>query len=1159
VSAPSAPQRSLARKLAPPALVSALAIGLTMAPLLPSTEAATSAEVAAITPGLVEELSTEFSSTVREADGSYTMQASTVPINYLDESGRWKPIDNTLVDAPGTTYDVQNAGNSFTARLPEDPQTTPVKFVEGAAWVTMRMHGAQDVAAVVTGAEATYVDVLNTDGVTYEVVNTGLKETITLDAPPTSPVTYTYTLDASAGLTPSLRSDGGIAFSNGQGEPVFAMPAGVMIDAAAAPAQSSHVTYSLAPSGSAWTLAVTPDYSWLSAPERVYPVGIDPTLTNQPVSRDCWMNQSSPTTYYCGNPSSFIRVGRADTSTSSRKRGLLDFDVSTIPSSALVRDATISLYLDPSQTATTATADYAFYTAGKAFDSANWNTAGAAGNWAGGDPGSTAYGTKSLSGTGASAYKTFTDLGPLIQGWVDESITHSGLVLKQVGESTANTLYFYSSSNATSNNNKRPYLNVTYTNPPSAPSLEISSCRGRCDPAFRVTGTLTPILTATSTDLDSSTLTYTWEIRTDNTTSALVATHSQTAVPDVAAPWSLPSGVLVDESAYQATVVASDGQTSSSATFVIATDVDNAPSAATDLTMQPCSPCLGTLATSTMTPSVLAQFSDPDSTTLRARLEVRNAAGAVSQSPIILVPGQSMDLLSVPAGVIPSNGNYEFRVGSADDSSAWVWSVWSNFTVAVPTQVRDPILAGIIPCSPAPCAAGALDATTPSLTPTFQVTPQGEPGVDEAISIQFAIDPDNPHQAFDIGTTGGAQQPLTWTAPADLLGPDEYVVRLGARNASSSPADTAWGGWQSLNIDSEVVTEDVPYVQRVAGRTYAQGIATSQLDPRGDTAESYVSADAALRTTDADLAWKYAPVLYLHDGVKNSSGDYTTNPETHWPYSINTFIDNSDLYWAQDGVCNDDRLDDNPTNSDLGTNDRYTHKTANAVCADTGPQWDNVSSVAPFRGAVSQDDNGEGMYLDLPDSSRDGGGLQSDEPIYYLFGFNDDGERYVRYWFGYADSATRRASTTRNHHEGDWESMAIRLAFEGPPSSGSYVPKQAQYFFHHDSCVESWGSSLKNNAGRLELGVARDSHGVYPPGGDPASASGFDDLVEWEGSTAKIWDARTSLSNATTRAWWGFGGGFGQVGLRRDTTGPWGPNAYRGEPSFNKHDCSQND
>jgi hypothetical protein len=537
-----------------------MALALMTAPQIEPTAAASLAPFPSPVDdaGPVEELSTEFSNTMREADGSYTMQAATVPINYLDSAGNWEPIDNTLVEAPGTTYDVQNAGNSFTAKLPEDPRTTPVKFIQDGAWVTMRMHGAQAVNADVAGAEATYADVQNTDGVTYEVVNTGLKETITLAAPPTSPVTYAYTIDTSSGLTPSLKSDGSIAFSNGEGESVFAIPAGIMFDAAADPAQSTQVTYTLVPVGSAWKLTVTPDYGWLTAPERIYPVSIDPTLTNQPVSRDCWMNQSSPTTYYCGNPSSFIRVGRSDTSTLSRKRGLLDFNVSNIPNSALVTDASISLYLDTSQSATTAGADYAFHTAGKAFDSANWNTAGAAGSWSGGDPGSTAYGTKNLSGTGASAYKSFVGMGPLVQGWVDGSIPRRGLVLKQVGETVANTLYFNSSSNVSANNNKRPYLNITYVTPPSSPTiLSATPCIEPCDPDLPFVDVFDPLLGGVSFDIDGGTIAYQWQVRKLGV-STIVASGSGVALSGSEATWRIPTGMLVDKASYQFRMSASD-------------------------------------------------------------------------------------------------------------------------------------------------------------------------------------------------------------------------------------------------------------------------------------------------------------------------------------------------------------------------------------------------------------------------------------------------------------------------------------------------------------------------------------------------------------------------------------------------------------------------
>ncbi|MEZ5096017.1 MAG: DNRLRE domain-containing protein [Nocardioides sp.] len=182
-------------------------------------------------------------------------------------------------------------------------------------------------------------------------------------------------------------------------------------------------------------------------------------------SRDCWLNQAAPTNHYCGDPSSYIRVGRQDTGTASRRRGLVDFDVSSIPADAHVTSASAWLYLDSSQTQTIASADYAVHEPGKAFGSATWNDSGGNGSWGGGNPGSTVYDVKTMNGQ-TSGYKSFDGLGSLVQGWVDGSRKRRGILLKQVGENVANTLYFHSSSSSATNNGKRPYLEVTYTLPP---------------------------------------------------------------------------------------------------------------------------------------------------------------------------------------------------------------------------------------------------------------------------------------------------------------------------------------------------------------------------------------------------------------------------------------------------------------------------------------------------------------------------------------------------------------------------------------------------------------------------------------------------------------------------------------------------------------------
>jgi hypothetical protein len=521
--------------------------------------------------GLVPELATATSNTYREGDGSMRLESFTEPVNYLSEDQTWVPIDNELIPAPGAAYEVMNAGNSFEAKIPADPSTTPVSFATEDAWVTMRMHGLDD-APSVDGEVATFEDVAGADEVTYEVTNTGLKEDILLEDAPSlasGALKYTYSIDASAGITPAVGLEGAIEFRDPAGEAVVVMPAAYMFDSASPePATSHDVTYDLTPAGAGWKLTVTPSMQWLQDAARVYPVTIDPTLGNAPASKDCWIRDTTPTATACGDTATYVKVGRS--SGPVNYRGLLDFDTSSIPDTATVDTAEIPLYLDHTQSTSAVTGDYALFRAGKAWSgsSATWSSSGASGAWEGGDAGGTAYGTLTLNGT-TSGFKIFgrdevsgAKLKELVQGWVTSPNSKTGLVLKQAGTPTLNVLSFYSSAPAASNDNKRPRLNVNYTVPaPAAPiiqSMAVSGCVEECGPTLFDTGSVTPTITATASDSDTSTLTYQFSVRrADDLT--VKAAGSMSAPQSSAAVWAAPVGSLEQGEGYEFRVTATDG------------------------------------------------------------------------------------------------------------------------------------------------------------------------------------------------------------------------------------------------------------------------------------------------------------------------------------------------------------------------------------------------------------------------------------------------------------------------------------------------------------------------------------------------------------------------------------------------------------------------
>ncbi len=499
-------------------------------------------------------MSTATSNTYIDENGDMRLEAFAESVNYWAESQEWLPIDNELVPAPGAAYEAVNSANSFQAKIPADPSTTPVRFETEDVWVTMRLHGLSE-APEVSGAAATFDEVRGADAVTYEVTSNYLKENILLEEAPVGPLRYTYTIGTSAGLTPHLNADGSIEFRKANGDVTVVMPAAYMFDSGEDVSVSTQVSYELVRNGAGWMLAVTPDAGWLQDPARVYPVTIDPSLGNEPAAKDCWIRDSTPSGNNCGDAATYVKVGRS--SGPINYRGLLDFDTSSIPANATVSSAEVPLYLDHTQSASAVTGEYALFRAGLAFSgsSATWSNSGTSGAWDGGDPGATAYGTLSMNGS-ASGFRIFGgNLKDLVQSWVTNPGNKTGLVLKQAGTSTLNVLSFYSSAPAASNDNKRPRLNVTYSVPNNAPATPTGAFASPGTP--QSAHSTTPTLGASVSDPDGQMLTAKFTVLKDGVS---VATLWDYSVPSgTVADALVPSGVLNLSVTYEVFVSAFDG------------------------------------------------------------------------------------------------------------------------------------------------------------------------------------------------------------------------------------------------------------------------------------------------------------------------------------------------------------------------------------------------------------------------------------------------------------------------------------------------------------------------------------------------------------------------------------------------------------------------
>jgi RHS repeat-associated protein len=529
---------------------------------------------------LVQARSDAHTSTYRQADGSYVAEVATTVVNYEDDGGAWQPIDNTLVPSKADGYAYANAANAYRASIPADFGRTPVRVAADEGWVEFKLAGAEG-QATADGSVATVDSRVDGATVAYRATGPGLKETLTLHQPPAEPPSYLFDVAASPDLTPTLDDDGSVVFADRAGEAAFSLPPAFMADAAdtvppspesddPVPAISTDVSYRLDKAETGWTLTVTPDYTWLTDPARVYPVVIDPTVTLQPASTDCWMSSGTDhATSYCGATSDFIRAGW--TTAGLKRRGLVSFDLTTIPTTATISDANLALYLDSSQTTNVAAADYKVYRPGHTWTgSASWDKYDGTTAWAvlGGDPGSIVYDTTNLNGS-TSGYKHWHPT-TLIQSYVDGSLVDKGMLLKQT-ESVNSVLFFYSSDD--SDSTKWPELTIDYTDVPPAPDVQLRPCTDPCTSAPFETSSATPSFRMTSTDIDGDDVTYNLKVRTypgavskvNETTDPQPSGQPTTVTADF--------GALVDGGSYEYQASASDA-TGTSTTAWTRFDVD---------------------------------------------------------------------------------------------------------------------------------------------------------------------------------------------------------------------------------------------------------------------------------------------------------------------------------------------------------------------------------------------------------------------------------------------------------------------------------------------------------------------------------------------------------------------------------------------------------
>ncbi len=409
------------------------------------TPAAPSASAAAA-PGLTElpELRSRSSRTYRRADGVEVMRSWAASVNFKDDSGKWRAIDNTLT--AGSDGLARNRANRYSLELPPT-LADPVRVQRGDDWLAFNLEGARGTRQL-SGNRASFEDALAGVDVRYAADADQVKEELVLDSP-ASPAAFAFGLNLSAGLVPELTRDGGIDLVSAQGAKPMRIAPPLMWDADGD--TSRDLAYTLRREGAGWAVDLRVEREWLAAKDRAWPVTVDPTvwLSGQQdtyLASGVWANSQM-------GPDTVISAGLGGGGYISR--GLIKFDTSSVPKNALVLEAHLGMK-------TAATGDSPQITVHKVNQAwtagASWNKYSSTQSWAtaGGDFDSTALDSETINGSSTGWYSWY--VGRQVQEWARDPSSNHGLLVKSSNEAAQAAVHFRSST-ATAD---QPYLEVDY-------------------------------------------------------------------------------------------------------------------------------------------------------------------------------------------------------------------------------------------------------------------------------------------------------------------------------------------------------------------------------------------------------------------------------------------------------------------------------------------------------------------------------------------------------------------------------------------------------------------------------------------------------------------------------------------------------------------------
>lgn len=220
---------------------------------------------------------TRYSKTFDNGDGSRTIEIDATPLHYKDSEGNWQKVADFHMRnfANNSNLAVENNGI-----FPKDA-SSPWCFNEGEEWVELQPLNVEPVGGQANANSVTYIGAWPQTDLRYTAEEERVKEEIILHNI-NAPRRFVFVIKG-GGVSVKIELDGSIGiYSKKTRDKLWSLPQSIAYDSK----KSQEVNFipleqNLHDNGEHYLLEIIVPESWFFAPERVFPIVIDPTIVKE--------------------------------------------------------------------------------------------------------------------------------------------------------------------------------------------------------------------------------------------------------------------------------------------------------------------------------------------------------------------------------------------------------------------------------------------------------------------------------------------------------------------------------------------------------------------------------------------------------------------------------------------------------------------------------------------------------------------------------------------------------------------------------------------------------------------------------------------------------------------------------------------------------------